>query len=206
MVKKWLRDCSSMKPCVQIPRSHSLLATPGSVRHLIEQGRRATEEGTQWLLLASNLTFVYTIHKRTCTLHPVRIKNFEKFNNGTRNGPRIWVNISPKNIQMASEHMGRCSASFVTGEPQIKGTVNYSYTHTHTHPKVAETRENQQAAGEQVDNDSLVCCQGNSEMEQMPGKGLQSCHVTQKLHFQLPIQEKWKYGLIQNLTHECSQQ
>lgn len=77
---------------------------------------------------------------------------------------------------MASEHMGRCSASFVTGEPQIKGTVNYNSAHTHT--KMAETRENQQAAGEEEDNDSLVCCQGDSEMEQMLGKGLQSYHVT----------------------------
>lgn len=49
---------------------------------------------------------------------------------------------------------------------------------THTHTKMAETRENQQAVGEEEDNDSLVCCQGDSEMEQMLGKGLQSYHVT----------------------------
>lgn len=56
-------------------------------------------------------------------------------------------------------------------------------THTHTHTKMAETRENQQVAGEEVDNDSLVCCQGNSEMEQMLGKGLQSYHVTRNFTF-----------------------
>lgn len=62
--------------------------------------------------------------------------------------------------------MRRCLASFAIGESKTKSIMSHNSTHTNK----AEMRENQQAAGEEVENEPFAVVSGTVRWRRCPGK------------------------------------
>lgn len=78
-----------------------------------------------------------------------------------KNGQKIKIDISPKDLQIANKHMKRCSRSLVMGGMQIKAPVGHHFTPTRVAGENAsvgegvEKSEPSHLAGESVKWQSL---------------------------------------------------